>query len=418
MEKNNRSLMFIVLILLFLIAIIDSIYLTYHHYLVNILNPEMNSFCSINDLINCDRVAVSKFSTMFGLPVSSLGIFAYTFLFLISIWSYNRTDVVSKIYSLSYLILVIMFLFSMYEFLASILIIKSLCIMCSVLYITCLLLLIVMKKSFVSKTHKELIFEFKDIVQIVSDKIVIILLLLIISIITSTSLTIGIRSYFTSMSELKKQNSELEFTKSTEAMKRERFMDTYKISQYFSSLNLQDSPHKGHLTAYIKMVIFSDFQCGACKSFGNSIEELLIKHSDNFVVFYKNSPFDSSCHPEVKETFHHNSCFLSYIGHCAHRQNKFWPVHDYLFNYNGKIDEMFVEKVIKEFQFNEVKFKKCMKEDAKKMILHDIEEAVSLNINYTPTVFINGKRVSDFLISPEDYDLMIQILKDTIKTEL
>ncbi len=62
--KNIKKIYFI----LILIGLIDSIYLTYAHYVPNAL------ICSSTGFINCALVTTSKYSVVFGIPLAIYGL--------------------------------------------------------------------------------------------------------------------------------------------------------------------------------------------------------------------------------------------------------------------------------------------------------------------------------------------------------
>lgn len=147
----------VLLFIIFLIAgAANSIYLTYHHHRTNILHPVTKSFCVINETIDCDRVATSFGSKLLGIPVATLGMFTHFFLVV-----YTLTDPVLKLaiqnelYCSIYVILLMMLLFCAYEAFVSFVILRLVCIMCAVLYITVTLMLISCKQA-LAMTHEEI----------------------------------------------------------------------------------------------------------------------------------------------------------------------------------------------------------------------------------------------------------------------
>ena len=64
---------FFIVIFLIHLGLADSIYLAYHHYEINILEPDTKSFCAINETIDCDKAATSIGSTFWGGPGGHLG---------------------------------------------------------------------------------------------------------------------------------------------------------------------------------------------------------------------------------------------------------------------------------------------------------------------------------------------------------
>ena len=136
MMENMVKRRWIYCTFLFLFAgLLDSVYLTYHHHLVNIVHPETASMCSINAVIDCDQVAVSEFSTLYGIPVSTLGVFAHLFLVIfLAMGLTERFGSSEKMYALAYAVSLSMLLFSLYEATLSIFVLRQICPMCSILY--------------------------------------------------------------------------------------------------------------------------------------------------------------------------------------------------------------------------------------------------------------------------------------------
>ena len=68
MEKLQKTLLVLALMGLFI-----SSYLVYHHYTVvaSGLNAE---WCNVNTDVNCDVVAASKYSEVYGIPVAIIGL--------------------------------------------------------------------------------------------------------------------------------------------------------------------------------------------------------------------------------------------------------------------------------------------------------------------------------------------------------
>ena len=121
--------------LFLVVGMADAVYLSYHHYLVNLAHPESASFCTVNSVVDCDQVATSRFSTLFGIPVAILGFFSYSFLAIFLLFGLvKRSDSLKEICSLVTLFSILMFLFAMYEATVSVFLLGKICLMCSILY--------------------------------------------------------------------------------------------------------------------------------------------------------------------------------------------------------------------------------------------------------------------------------------------
>jgi vitamin-K-epoxide reductase (warfarin-sensitive) len=70
--KNLKN-HYLLLSLINFLAILVSAYLTYMHF-----KPELTDICNLSEKWNCDIVNKSVYSEIFGIPVSILGLIAYT----------------------------------------------------------------------------------------------------------------------------------------------------------------------------------------------------------------------------------------------------------------------------------------------------------------------------------------------------
>lgn len=135
-DAGLRSRWFVAMVIFLVLGFADSVYLIYHHYQVNLAQHEVASFCVINDVIDCNRVARSFGSTLFGIPVATLGMFAHLYL-LLAFFAERlmRPKLYPHLYCVIYFIVMVMVIFAVYEAFVSFVIIKAVCIMCVALYI-------------------------------------------------------------------------------------------------------------------------------------------------------------------------------------------------------------------------------------------------------------------------------------------
>ena len=158
-----QSKWFLALLFFLIVGLSDSIYLTYHHYQVNILQPATKSFCAINETIDCDRAAVSTGSTMMGIPVATWGMFAFLFLLLfIMVERLLYWEIQRALYCFMYLVMNVMALFSAYEAFISFFVLKVVCIMCTVLYLIMILTLVSCKRA-LGVSHLEFVLLLYDL---------------------------------------------------------------------------------------------------------------------------------------------------------------------------------------------------------------------------------------------------------------
>lgn len=168
--------------------------------------------------------------------------------------------------------------------------------------------------------------------------------------------------------------------------------------------NPQD-PSAGSNSAPVKMVIFSDFECGYCKMFA---EETFPKIKSKYVdkglieVFYRDLPLD----------LHSKAFVAAEAGACANDQNKFWEIHDIFFNNETSLDDNFITAAAKKLSLDMNKFNACLKTHKfKSEIEKDMGEAASIGITGTPTIVINGKVV----IGSQPYEQFSEIIDNELE---
>ena len=114
------------LIIISLLGILSTMYLTYAHYFGS-------NICDVSNFISCDRVNISEYSTIFNIPLSILGVI-YFLISLILIIN-------DKIKLAGYLSVPVL-IYSLYLTYVEFFIIKALCLVCEFTKILMILILI------------------------------------------------------------------------------------------------------------------------------------------------------------------------------------------------------------------------------------------------------------------------------------
>jgi protein-disulfide isomerase len=149
----------------------------------------------------------------------------------------------------------------------------------------------------------------------------------------------------------------------------------------------------GPATAPNTVVIFSDFQCPFCKNVSSLVREAIsTERSDQVLVIFRHLPLAS----------HDWSRPAALAAACAQFQSStaFWKLHDLLFEgqsttTKANVAERILGYVSSVPQLNELEWRKCFDEEMSLgAVLKDIGLARSLEVNATPTLFINGERLT------------------------
>ena len=167
-------------------------------------------------------------------------------------------------------------------------------------------------------------------------------------------------------------------------------------SEQVHTLTLDTIPFKGPDGAPIRVVAYSDFLCPYCRNLATALSNYLPNSGDRVAIFYKNYPLDQDCNPGLSRTLHEGACELALGAVCASEQDKFWPYHDKIFAqqpHNAEVDD--VVRIAASVGVEEGQMRSCMaSSSAKDELAAQIAEAKRLEVNSTPTLFINGKRLA------------------------
>ena len=168
----------------------------------------------------------------------------------------------------------------------------------------------------------------------------------------------------------------------------------------------KDDPRRGEKKWPARMVVFSDFQCPACRSFADELEKDIQPGFDNLLqIVWKHYPICTDCNPSATYNLHPNACQGAYAAEAARLQggnDGFWKAHDYMFK-NPKLmhkKEIDWRQVAVDLEFDPEKFLADMK-SAKVIsrVAEDIKQAQELKVNRTPTIYLGGKPIRRFMLA-------------------
>jgi protein-disulfide isomerase/uncharacterized membrane protein/peroxiredoxin len=157
----------------------------------------------------------------------------------------------------------------------------------------------------------------------------------------------------------------------------------------------QDFP-KGPATAPVTVVKFADFECGYCRVLHLNMKPLVEKYKDQVQWVMKHYPMNADCNPRMGgERMHPNACVSSFAAECAGQQDKFWEMHDKLYENQQKLDAASVRGYAEGLGLDLAKYDACMSAPAtKQKILDDVKLAGQAFIYGTPRAYVNGRLVS------------------------
>lgn len=144
----------------------------------------------------------------------------------------------------------------------------------------------------------------------------------------------------------------------------------------------------GHRTgsagAPVTLVVFSDFQCPACKVLADQVQTLQQRHPERFSVVYRHYPLPS----------HPHAVAAARASECAARQGRFTQYHDALFASQETLGYTPWQDFARSAGVPDVSgFERCFSEPgAVEQMNRDIADAKRLGVTGTPTLLVNGRR--------------------------
>jgi protein-disulfide isomerase len=145
------------------------------------------------------------------------------------------------------------------------------------------------------------------------------------------------------------------------------------------------APIRGGKDAQVTIVEFSDFQCPFCSRVNPTLAQINQTYGDKVKVAFKHLPL--RIHPDAPAAHA--------AAESAHRQGKFWEMHDKIFANQREIKPDKLREYAKEIGLDLEKFDKdVVSPDVKKRVDSDSQEADKLGVSGTPAFFINGRYLS------------------------
>lgn len=148
------------------------------------------------------------------------------------------------------------------------------------------------------------------------------------------------------------------------------------------------------------VVEFSDYQCPFCALAHEDLKALLAARPDVKLV-KKHFPLDPACNPAMKRPMHPEACALALAAICAEEQGKLEPMDDALFR-NQKAKRP-IEELVREVRLDQARWEECLRSpSARRQLEADITTALAVGIRATPTYVVNGVRFDGGKLGPAD----------------
>jgi protein-disulfide isomerase len=162
------------------------------------------------------------------------------------------------------------------------------------------------------------------------------------------------------------------------------------LAQNRAMIDLKDAPFLGDPKAPVTLVEFSDFECPVCRSLHDVMRGMLKNYPQVRVVF-KDYPIEV-LHPWARTG--------ALAGRCAYQQDPaaFWKMYDAIYDNQDIISAenawMKMSEYAGQAGLNADTFRACMASpEAAAAVDASRANGQKLDVNSTPTIFVNGRRL-------------------------
>lgn len=169
------------------------------------------------------------------------------------------------------------------------------------------------------------------------------------------------------------------------------------------SIATDDQPVKGNPKAVVTIVEFTDFECPSCARQHPVLERIVSEFGDRLKLVVRDFPLSQ----------HANARKAAEAAEAAREQGKYWEYAAVLFRNQSALGVDKLKQYATELGLDRAKFDAAL--DSGKFaekIQRDLADGRKLGINGTPTLYVNGKRISD-----NSYESLKSAVEAALKAE-
>ena len=166
-------------------------------------------------------------------------------------------------------------------------------------------------------------------------------------------------------------------------------------------IEVGDSPIRGSKDAKITIVEWADFQCPFCVRVNPTLEQIAKEYGDKVRVAFKHLPL----------SMHNKARAAHQASEAAHRQGKFWEMHDRIFARPKDLSPETYLRYAREIGLDIDKYNSDLSSSSvRKVVDADLAMARKLGVSGTPSFFVNGR----FLSGAQPYGSFARLIDEEL----
>lgn len=369
------------------IGVIISAYLLYIHYFPLIPDAALYSLCTAGSTFDCNAVNTSAYAMLFGMPLAAWGMAFYLFFIAVILIYTIKTKHVILEFGMLWLAIFAVLLSVVLGYISFVKI-QKFCSFCMALWL-CNVALLTLVLIYIALLYKGLIrgintiHDFTVATLFADSKLRGTIVVLVIAAVVSLLVAWGIDGTL--------QFAYNQKQKQREAIILQEFKKEYTIFERVAIPVDGTTPVIGKKEYPVHIIVFFDFNCGACHRAIAVLSELAKKYEGKVAVYLRHFPLDATCNRFIQHKKDGASCMASGIAYALYGDSSY---HDYimqLMSYRGKVDERAINRVVSDLHKDYADLKKLSNTDTiKKLLQDDIALGGKLGIHATPTIIINN----------------------------
>ena len=163
------------------------------------------------------------------------------------------------------------------------------------------------------------------------------------------------------------------------------------LAESRAQIQMKDAPSLGEAKAAVTLVEYSDFECPVCRNLHDVLRGMLPNYAGKVRLIFKDFPLEQ-LHPWARTA--------AIAGRCAYQQDQqaFWKMYDFIYDNQEIISAANAWTKMMDYAgqsgLDADAFKTCMAgPEAGAAVNASRANGEQLDVNSTPTVFVNGRRL-------------------------
>lgn len=350
------------------LSVLTHLYLVSSYYRLKFGMADGKSLCNISDLLNCDAVSASPYSSVFGIPLALGGVFFNAFLLIALVWfsQFPQRYLKDQIKVFATLLVGISLAMAAVSFSM----LSTYCLFCIFTYAFSLLTLACVWSLHATGDSTDTFFSGAGLRWFLVG-------------------LLALPAFSTLSHAVIKANLAKDFDQQLKIV-----IDGWLSGTDANVANIQGMRLGADPTAAKMLIVeFADFQCIHCKMAAPSVKNF-VKSRRDVALVYVPFPLDGQCNSAISKAGDGRSCVLSASAICADQQGQGWKVHEWIFENFGKFELSELTSFVESTGLDMEKFRLCREAPATMDTIRANAKLGELaGVKGTPTFFVNGRQL-------------------------